>query len=181
MTETTGRPSTYSDEIAAEICEAIASSEVGLSTICAQNPHFPSPRTIYRWLDNERYDNFRQSYARAKAAQADNHADEIIAIADNTERDWEVVNDDNGNIIGVKVDGEHVQRSKLRIDARKWRAARLAPAKWGDRSDHMHTHSGTIETMSEESLDNAIAKHLGKTAAIGAVAGESEESEESAD
>ena len=34
---------------------------------------------------------------------------------------------------GYKLNGEHVQRSKLRIDARKWKASKLAPQKYGDK------------------------------------------------
>ena len=34
------------------------------------------------------------------------------------------------------VDHENIQRSRLRVDARKWAAARLAPRKYGDRVEH---------------------------------------------
>jgi hypothetical protein len=36
------------------------------------------------------------------------------------------------------VDHENIQRSRLRVDARKWAAARLAPKKYGDRVEHDH-------------------------------------------
>ena len=36
------------------------------------------------------------------------------------------------------VDHENIQRSRLRVDARKWAAARLAPRKYGDRVEHDH-------------------------------------------
>jgi len=36
------------------------------------------------------------------------------------------------------VDHENIQRSRLRVDARKWAAARLAPKKYGDRLEHDH-------------------------------------------
>ncbi|HWN78491.1 MAG TPA: hypothetical protein VNN81_11595 [Bradyrhizobium sp.] len=31
---------------------------------------------------------------------------------------------------------ENIQRSRLRVDARKWAATRLAPRKYGDRVEH---------------------------------------------
>jgi hypothetical protein len=34
------------------------------------------------------------------------------------------------------VDHENIQRSRLRVDARKWAAARLAPKKYADRISH---------------------------------------------
>src|SRR5258708_7552309 len=34
------------------------------------------------------------------------------------------------------VDHENIQRSRLRVDARKWAAARLAPKKYGDHISH---------------------------------------------
>ena len=34
------------------------------------------------------------------------------------------------------VDHENIQRSRLRVDARKWAAARLAPRKYGDHISH---------------------------------------------
>ena len=34
------------------------------------------------------------------------------------------------------VDHENIQRSRLRVDARTWAAARLAPKKYGDRVEH---------------------------------------------
>lgn len=41
--------------------------------------------------------------------------------------------DRDGNALGYKLNGEHVQRSRLRIDARKWIAAKLKPKKYGER------------------------------------------------
>src|SRR3954451_6383604 len=63
----------------------------------------------------------------AREAQADRFANEIIEIADDTSGDW-VERD------GVVVaDHEHIQRSKLRVDTRKWLMARMVPKKYGDK------------------------------------------------
>ena len=41
--------------------------------------------------------------------------------------------DRDGNVIGWRVNGEAVQRSKLRVDTRKWVASKLKPKKYGDK------------------------------------------------
>lgn len=85
----------------------------------------PHVSTVYRWLAaNER---FRDMYARAREDQADTLADEIVAIADDGQNDT-YLNDD-----GVQMTNQDVvARSKLRVDARKWVAAKLKPRKYGD-------------------------------------------------
>jgi len=52
-------------------------------------------------------------------------------IADDASGDYVTTSD--GKRI---VDHENIQRSRLRVDARKWAAARLAPKKYGDRVEH---------------------------------------------
>ena len=112
----TGRPSDFTPEIANEICERLAKGE-SLRAICADDESgwLPTARTVHRWLtvEEEWASAFRQQYAHAREAQADHYADEIVAIADG------VVNDP--------------QRDRLRVDARKWYASKLAPKKYGDK------------------------------------------------
>src|SRR6478736_3110654 len=68
---------------------------------------------------------------RAREEQADKLFQEIIEIADDASGDYVTTSD--GKRI---VDHENIQRSRLRVDARKWAAARLAPKKYGDRVEH---------------------------------------------
>ena len=70
---------------------------------------------------------------RAREEPADKLFREIIEIADNASGDYVTTSD--GKRI---VDHENIQRSRLRVDARKWAAARLAPKKYGDRIEHDH-------------------------------------------
>jgi len=76
-------------------------------------------------------DDFRDQYARAREEQADKLFREIIEIADDASGDYVTTRD--GQTI---VDHENIQRSRLRVDARKWAAARLAPKKYGDHISH---------------------------------------------
>ena len=71
------------------------------------------------------------SDARAREEQADKLLREIIEIADDASGDYVTTSD--GKRI---VDHENIQRSRLRVDARKWAAARLAPRKYGDHISH---------------------------------------------
>jgi len=121
----TGRPSRYTAEIAAEICERLAAGE-SLNAIC-RDEHMPSRKVVHEWVAADR-NGFRYNYAHARAMQADLMADEIIEIADEARNDW-VMRD------GRRVfDRENINRARLRIDARKWLMAGLAPKKWGNRS-----------------------------------------------
>lgn len=122
----TGRPSDFTQEIAEEICSRIAKGE-SLRSICAGDDqtaegYMPHRSTVMRWLgENE---TFRDQYARAREAQADHFVEEIIEIADQPN-------------IRTTADGETVasdpQRDRLRVDARKWVASKLAPKKYGEK------------------------------------------------
>lgn len=128
----TGRPSSFTDELANRICDALADGR-SLRSICLDDD-MPSQTTVFRWLADDRYTAFRESYARAREAQADAIFDEILDIADDGSNDWMERKRQDGSIDEV-VDHEHIQRSKLRVDARKWMAGKLAPKKYGDRLD----------------------------------------------
>ena len=71
---------------------------------------------------------FRVQYARAREAQADYWAEEIVSIADDGSKDTYL--DAQGN---ERTNHELVNRSRLRVDTRKWLMARMAPKKYGDR------------------------------------------------
>lgn len=121
-----GRPSLYTPELAERICEMMAAGK-SLPDIC-ENDGMPHPASIYRWLRSE--PEFCELYAQARERQADKYFDEITSIADDSRNDTQV--DEDGNII---VNHDYINRARLRVDARKWVAARLAPKKYGDRQE----------------------------------------------
>lgn len=129
-----GRPSDYGPEIAGVICDRLAGGET-LRGIC-RDEAMPDQTTVFRWI--RLHDEFRQQYAHAREVQADTWADEIVEIADDGSNDWMERNgeEDNG---GYRVNGEHIQRSKVRIDTRKWLMGKSAPKKYGDRVENVHT------------------------------------------
>lgn len=121
-----GRPTIFSQELADEICERLADGE-SLKAICAA-PEMPNRSTVFRWLASNK--DFCDQYARAREAQADVLADEIISIADDGRND--TYKDDEGN---VRTDHDVVARSRLRVDARKWMAGKLRPKVYGERTN----------------------------------------------
>jgi hypothetical protein len=130
-----GAPSKYTDQIASDICQHLAEGK-SLRAICLIEG-YPNLSTVIRWLAHKdsSFDNFRAQYARAREAQADYFFDEIIEIADDGSRDYKKSIDGQES-----VDHDHIARSKLRVDARKWAASKMQPKKYGDKI--MQEHSG---------------------------------------
>ena len=122
------QPTMYTDALAEEICEAISNTSKGLKELCDENPHWPGPQGIRKWVVSK--EKFGAMYARAKQAQADFMVEEILSISDDGSNDY--YTDEKGV---VRLDGEHVQRSRLRVDSRKWLAAKLAPRAYGEKKE----------------------------------------------
>lgn len=118
-------PLPYTEAIGDKICERLINGE-SLRRICLDDG-MPSPALVCKWLADPENERFREQYAHARDAQADTLADEIIDIADDGSNDY--MGEDE------KYNGDAVQRSKLRVDARKWVAAKLKPKKYGDKLD----------------------------------------------
>lgn len=127
-----GRPSTYNEEVANEICSRLADGEP-LRQIC-RDPRMPHWMTVYAWQD--RHDDFRIRIARAREMGEDAIAQECLEIADDARNDWMERN--GGDAPGYALNGEHVQRSKLRIETRLKLLAKWNPRKWGEKVDVNH-------------------------------------------
>lgn len=102
-----------------------------LRDVC-RDPDMPSLATVFRWLADENKSQFREQYARAREAMADAMADELLEIADDGTNDWTERRRQDGSSETV-LNGEHVQRSRLRVDARKWLLSKVAPKKYGEK------------------------------------------------
>lgn len=112
---------------------------VGMDEICARTADCIPMRTIaadigVSWATLTSYINATperiEQYARAREAQADKLAEDILAIADDGMSD--VYLDADGN---ERTNQEVIARSRLRVDARKWLAGKMAPKKYGDKLD----------------------------------------------
>jgi hypothetical protein len=124
-----GRPTLYTPELAAEICEVIASNKGGLSQLCAERPHWPVPSNIFIWL--RRYKEFRESYATAKSEQVEVSIDYMQEMMTEPHH----YTDENGN---KRVD---VGMMRVKVDAIKWKAGKLQAKKYGvNQSDEALIH-----------------------------------------
>lgn len=116
-----GRPSTYTKELADEICCAIAEHNVGIESLCNMFPHWPHHRTIFKWL--HQYEEFGHQYALAKKRQIDVFVNDI----NNLTNESHYYMDSEGN---QRIDAS-ILRTK--VDARKWMASKLVPKVYGER------------------------------------------------
>lgn len=103
-----GRPSSFTQELADEICDRIAKGET-LRTII-KDSHMPERKTIYSWL--EANESFQHQYAQARSQQADNYFEQIVDEA---------------------FTSHDAQIGRLRVDALKWVASKMQPKKYGDK------------------------------------------------
>lgn len=117
-----GRASEYTTEIGDIICERISEGQ-SLRKICDEDD-MPNKATVFRWLAANK--EFSDQYARARETQADTLFDEVLAIADQYDSAADAVNPD------------HINRARLRIDARKWMAGKLKPKKYGEKLELEH-------------------------------------------
>jgi hypothetical protein len=106
-----GRPSKFTDKLADEITERIADGE-SLRKIC-KGGTMPNRATVLRWLDER--PSFAAKYERARELQADHMDDLILEAAENT-------------------DSDNAPAQRVKIDAYKWRASKLKPKKYGDKT-----------------------------------------------
>jgi hypothetical protein len=123
-----GRPSNYSAEIASTICDRLAEGK-SLRAICA-DAGMPDKATVFRWIG--RHKEFRDRYAWAREAQADDILEEILEIADDSSRDYVKKTGPDGKVSWV-ADPDHIASCRLRIKTRFRIVALLAPKKYGNR------------------------------------------------
>jgi len=103
-----GRPTKYTPILAERICALVSQGESKKSI--SDKDDFPARSTIDLWLHEHK--GFSDMYARACESRAEKFAEEIVEIADRTDLD---PND-----------------KRVRVDARKWVAAKLLPRKYGE-------------------------------------------------
>lgn len=123
-----GKPSAYNRQKAEIICEQL-SEGIPLREICRQSG-MPAWRTVYDWMYQDA--DLAAAIAYSRDMGYDNLAEECLSIADNASNDWMEKRNEEGQTIGWQLNGEHVQRSKLRIETRLKLLAKFNPKKYGD-------------------------------------------------
>lgn len=142
----------FTQTLADEICSRIASGE-SLRAICTSEG-MPSKTSVFRWLASN--EKFRDQYAHAKEAGCEALAEELFDIADDGTNDWVQSNDPDNP--GYRLNGEHVQRSKLRVDTRKWYLSKIVPKKYGENSKVELAGSIDLRKMSDDEIDEELAQ-----------------------
>lgn len=127
-------------ELASEICSKMLQRKddgnmMSLRDICAIEG-MPAEGTVYRWL--QEYPEFGEMYAHAREERSHLAAEDIIHIAD-TEED--------------------PNKARVRIDARKWYAAKINRKDYGDSLDL----GGDLNIkLTDDQLELRLAHLIGK-------------------
>lgn len=118
-----GRPSTFTMDIAEELCARIAQGN-SLSKVCEADD-MPTVACIYKWFG--KYPELVELYARAKEDSADADQDRLDQIAEKV------------------LTGEYEpQQARVAADIIKWSASKKRPKKYGDRQTIEHEVSSDM-------------------------------------
>lgn len=145
-----GRPSIYSDELAARICGELAEGR-SLRSVCREE-WAPSCATVFNWLGDPSRSTFLAQYTRAVESRADAHAEDIIEISDTPiaakieklepmpvwDAEGKAMLDENGRQrVELRVTESRIEDAlghrRLMVDTRKWLMARMKPKRYGEK------------------------------------------------
>lgn len=110
-----------------EICEKIINGKSLRSVLREMNPSI-SPSTFFIWLREDTSKS--KQYEISTKERSELMFEEMFDIADDSSNDY--IEKQEGSIV---LNSENIQRSRLRIDTRKWALAKMNPKKYGDKLD----------------------------------------------
>lgn len=137
----------------AERDEVIARLKEGetLRSIC-RSDHLPAIATVIEWRD--KCPEFAEQYDKARQVGWEILAEELLDIADDGSNDYiERMDPDNPGYVS---NGELVQRSRLRLDTRKWLLSKCLPKIYGEKQkiEHEGNVPVTVTVKSYKELDD---------------------------
>jgi hypothetical protein len=143
----------YSDSLASEICERIASGEL-LTCVCLDY-HMPTVRRCTQWL--RQYRDFKTLYDQSIGDRLNIFEEQLIEIADNAAKDVEIVEAKNST--RKILDPAKVTAAKLRIECRRLHLKAGRPQKWGETSTMITKSDDEFDpsNLSAEELEKCIA------------------------
>lgn len=157
-----GRPTLYTQELADDICTRLALGE-SLRAIC-RDDNKPDERTVREWAQDVKHP-FSPHYVRARELGYLKMADELLEISDDGTNDWMEREGKDGSSYTV-ADHEHIARSRLRVDTRKWLLSKALPKVYGEKvtTEVTGKDGGPIETKDTSDLEVArrVAFMLGR-------------------
>jgi hypothetical protein len=136
----------FTQELAEFICAEMAKG-LSLRSICKADG-MPAESTVRLWAVSDIGPGFAAQYARAREAQVEALGDDLLEIAD-----------DGRNDIGFTEDGvpivnhDHIARSRLRVDSRKWLMSKIAPKRYGDKVELEHAGKIQVEAVQRSIVD----------------------------
>lgn len=148
-----GRPNSYTSWKAKAICMRIMEGE-SLRSISARK-YYPSKRTILYWLTSNK--EFLHQYTQAREIQQEHFYDELFEIADDGRNDTYLKQGKDGAEFEA-VDHEHINRSRLRIDTRKWVMERMAAKKYGNKQQIEHSGQIKYDNITDAELEQKLAQ-----------------------
>lgn len=134
------RESGYSRALVLRVCELISHGSSLRQAAVECGTTLP---TFLRWVRQHEW--LADHYARAREECLQYWADEILEIADDGRND--TYTDEEGN---ERVNHDHIQRSRLRVDSRKWILSKLQPKVYGDKLA-VETRDRTLEDLVRDS------------------------------
>ncbi len=129
-----GRPTDYTEELGNTICDMF-SHGASMKEVSAEIGFNPS--SVYLWLSKNQ--EFSDKYARAKADGQEAEMEGLKEIADKVlDKTYEP------------------QQARVAADILKWRVSKLAPKKYGEKSQIEHTGTMGLTDMTEEALKQKL-------------------------
>ncbi len=133
-----GRHTKYNSALASGICVRMAGGE-SVRKICS-DADMPCFRTVMTWVhDNSQVaykEGFPEQYQAAMMSKAHHMFDQLLEIADEADPD--------------------VQRSRLRVDTRKWYLSKCLPKVFGDKLNLDHSGEVGLRVIPDDELDARI-------------------------
>jgi hypothetical protein len=133
------RPTKFTSKLGLTICKRIAGGESLRNVCCDEN--MPNRSSVHLWIlagkasdASPELKAFSDQYELSIEVRAENMFDEIEEIADDGRNDYMTKVNNDGLEYEV-VNSEHIQRSRLRVDARKWKLSKMLPKKFGEKLD----------------------------------------------
>lgn len=131
--------------------------QIGIEAICARvancetlqsiaNDLVMSKGSLIVWLAG-----YPDQYTRAREAQAETLVEDLLQIADDGKNDTYL--DSEGN---ERTDHDVIARSRLRVEARKWLAGKMAPKRYGEKSTV--ELNANVVTMTEDQRRTRLAE-----------------------
>lgn len=152
-----GRPSKLTPELTKEICKRLEKNP-SLRKVC-RDPDMPSRNTVWRWTHENK--EFSDQYTRAKILGYEDMFEQCMEIAD--EDQYDMTEDDDGKPM---VNWEHFQRTKIRLDTRKWWLSKALPKIYGDKiqQEHSGPDGGPMQVVavdrpSDETREEWLKRH----------------------